>query len=684
MICPNAGKKPCFYRLHQETRQDDFAWLRDDQRSDPEMLAYLAQENRYTEQQMAPLSGLQAELFTEMTGRLPGNDHSVPFLKNGHWYQQRYNQGEDYPYWVWRQDRPEAEWQTLFNCNQRAQGCDYYQLGALELTYDHRFLAVTEDRQARRIYQTQIFDLHNDCWLADVIDGVSASILWANDGKTLYYIKQDEQTLLPWQVWRHQVGSDPATDHLVFEEQDERFYLSLGQTSSEDYLLIILDSTSSSEVWCLAANNPQASAHCFLPRSEDREYSLDHYLGHFYIRSNHQGYNFGLYRCQQPQQATCSWQTLIPADEQRIIEEFQLFSDWLVTEQRQQGQIALWQYRLDGTDPRQLPKLEENGVVWIGYNPQVNTTKLRYHYSSLTAPTTTYQWDLATGEQQLLKQMNIPDYHPENYQSDWRWLMMEDGCQVPVSLVWRRDCYQPGKNPLLVYGYGAYGTIIDADFSLVRQSLLDRGFIYAIVHVRGGGELGRPWYDAGRLTQKMNTFTDFIGATRQLLDQCIGDRQRCYAMGGSAGGLLIGAVSNMAPDLYHAMVAQVPFVDVLTTMLDETIPLTTGEYEEWGNPNHAADYHTMRQYSPYDNVAAQDYPHLLVTTGLHDSQVQYWEPAKWVAKLRSIKTDSHQLLLHTDMGAGHGGKSGRYQAFHDVALEWSFLIGLASGQWPKT
>ncbi|MBT0726275.1 S9 family peptidase [Rosenbergiella australiborealis] len=681
---PQARRIPYIHQNHGEERYDEFAWLRDDERSDQDVIDYLIAENRWCEQQLAPLSALQETLYAEMTARIPGNDHSVPFLKAGYWYQQRYQQGDDYPRWVWRKDNSQAQWRTLLDCNIRARDAEYYELGALEITADHRYMAVTEDYLSRREYTLRIKDLREQKWLPTVIEGLSPSIVWANDGQTLFYIKQDPQTLLPWQVWRHQLGNDPSQDTLIYEEHDDSFYVSLTSSSSEQRLFILLDSSTVSEAWAIDANNPHLPPCCVLERRANHEYSIDHFEEHYFIRSNRDGINFGLYRCTQDDTSEQNWHEVIPAKKDRILEDFQLFNDWLVTEEREQGIIQLCQYSLHNGQRYTLPKQAENGVVWIGHNPEVNTTRLRFGYSSLTTPTTTYEWDLNTHQLQRLKQVQIPLYDEHAYQSDWRWLTMRDGVKVPVSLVWRRDCLEPGKNPLLVYGYGAYGAVLEADFSFTRQSLLDRGFIYAMVHVRGGGELGRAWYDVGRLQYKMNSFNDFIDATQQLLQQGMGDSKRCYAMGGSAGGLLVAGVSNLAPTLFHGILAQVPFVDVVSTMLDESIPLTTGEYEEWGNPNIKEDYEVIRTYSPYDNVCEQAYPHLFVTTGLHDSQVQYWEPAKWVAKLRKMKTDAHQLLLYTDLDAGHGGKSGRYQAYVDIARECSFLIGLATGEWPKS
>ncbi|WP_029686775.1 S9 family peptidase [Tatumella saanichensis] len=684
MAAPEAAKHPYPLVMHGETRVDPYYWLRDDQRSRPEVLDYLHQENQYCLEQLAAVKTLENDLYKEIVARIPARDQSVPYDKNGYLYQQRYEEGAEYPSWFRAPltATGQGDWQCLLDGNQRADSRDYYNLGALDITPDNRLMAVAEDFQSRRQYEIRFYDIDRRQWLDDVLTGVSPSLMWANDNQTLFYIRQDEETLLPWQVWRHQVGTPVSDDQLVYEESDDSFYLSLGKTTSEDYIEIIIDSTTTSEVWLVQANQPDHPPVCFLSRREDHEYELDHYQQQFYIRSNAQGINFGLYSVSQSDPQETQWQTLIPVRESRVLESFQVFRDWLVTEERENGLSCLSQYHRFRDERRDIEFDDATYVAWLGFNPNPDTAMLRYGYSSMTTPVTTYQLDLDSGERKVLKQSAVKGFQADRYHSEYLWLTMEDGCQVPVSVVYRKSLYQPGKNPLLVYGYGAYGSSMDADFSSSRLSLLDRGFVYALIHVRGGGELGQAWYDAGRLENKQNSFSDFISGTEQLLARGYGDPQRCYAMGGSAGGLLMGAVINQAPALYHGVVAQVPFVDVLTTMLDESIPLTTGEYDEWGNPADEESYRTIRAYSPYDNICAGEYPHLLVTTGLYDSQVQYWEPAKWVAKLRETATGDQLLLLWTDMTSGHGGKSGRFKGCEDIAQEMAFLIGLSEGILP--
>ncbi len=684
MTIPKAAKHPHTMLLHGDTRTDDYYWLRDDERSRPEVLDYLQQENDYCQQQLAPLKALEETLYQEMVARIPPKDHSVPYLKNGFLYQQRFEAGGEYPLWYRARETATGEprWQCLIDCNKRAENHPFYSLGALDITTDNRLMAVAEDFLSRRQYEIRLYDLHEDRWYPEVLEGVSPSLMWANDGRTLFYVRQDPETLLPWQVWRHEAGTPVDHDQLVYQEEDDSFYVSLGKTTSEDYIEIIIDSTTTSEIWLVDASHPQADPECFLPRREGHEYGLDHYQQQFYIRSNAAGINFALYSAEQSQRDETHWKTLIPVREHRVLEDFQVFRDWLVTEERENGLSCLSQYHRFRDEQRLISFDDPTYVTWLGYNPSPETSQLRYGYSSMTTPATTYQLDLDSGERKTLKQSTVKGFSAEKYHSEYLWLTMDDDCQVPVSLVYRKDLFRHGENPLLVYGYGAYGSSMDADFSSSRLSLLDRGFVYALIHIRGGGELGQAWYDAGRLANKQHSFSDFIQSTRQLVDRGYGRPQHCYAMGGSAGGLLMGAVVNQAPELYHGVVAQVPFVDVVTTMLDESIPLTTGEYDEWGNPQQADSYAIIRAYSPYDNVAAQDYPHMLVTTGLHDSQVQYWEPAKWVAKLRDSKTDNNLLLLWTDLEAGHGGKSGRFKAYEDTAMESAFLIALAEGKLP--
>ncbi|MGM3172642.1 S9 family peptidase [Dickeya lacustris] len=673
MKAPQAEKRPHLMTMHGETRIDNYYWLRDDNRHSPEVLDWLTQENRYCEQAMAAHEGLRQTLYDEMVARIPAEDVSVPYVKRGYRYQSRYVPGCEYAIYQRQPEQQSDEWQVLLDANQRAHGKTFYHLGALAVSPDNRFMSVAEDALSRRQYAITFRDLFSGEWLPDCLDNVSADSEWAADSRTFYYVRKHPQTLLAYQVYRHRLGDDPALDELVYEEQDDAFYLSLDKTTSERYILIYLDSTTSSEVLLLDTQDPAARPHVFLPRRTDHEYQIDHFRDAFYVRSNRVGKTFGFYQAKDADES--NWQTLIAPQPDSVFEGFALFDEWYAIEERQQGLTQLrYVHWLTGVS-HPIVFNDPAYVSWLSYNPSPHCTTLRYGYTSMTTPTTLYELDMATGVQRLLKQSEVKQFDASHYRSERLWIQASDGESVPVSLVYHKAC-KLAESPLLVYGYGAYGSSIDPDFSSSRLSLLDRGFVYALVHVRGGGELGQRWHDQGRLSNKLNSFTDFIDVTQVLLARGYGDPANVFAMGGSAGGLLMGAVVNMAPALFKGVVAQVPFVDVLTTMLDESIPLTTGEYDEWGDPNDAVDYHVIRRYSPYDNVTAQAYPHMLVTTGLHDSQVQYWEPAKWVAKLRELKTDDNLLLLHTDMGAGHGGKSGRLAQFDDIALEFTFLVSL--------
>ena len=679
MTPPEAKKIPHVMTLHGDTRIDNYYWLRDDERTAPEVLAYLRAENDYCQQQLAPQKALQAELLQELIERIPARDHSVPYVKKGYRYQSRYEEGNEYTIYA-RQPADTAtpeRWDTLLDGNQRAADSEFYTLGGVAISPDNQMMAVAEDFLSRRVYGIRFCDLESGEWYPEVLEGVASAMAWASDAKTLYYVLKDKQTLLPYQVWRHTLGTPQQQDQLVYEELDDTFYVSVYKTTSEEYVAIALGSSTTSEILLLDAAQPDAQPQLFCARRKDHEYSVDHYQGHFYVRSNREGINFGLYRTETADEQ--QWQALIAPRADIVLEGYTLFRDWLVVEERQQGLTRLRQINWQSGESSSIAFDDPAYVTWIGHNPTPESSKVRYGYSSMTTPDTLFELDLDTGEREVLKQTEVKGFDAACYRSERHWVTMRDGVNVPVSLVYRKDRYQPGTNPLLVYGYGSYGSSMDADFSARRLSLLDRGFVFALTHIRGGGEMGQQWYDDGRLLNKMNTFHDFIDITDALIEKKYGDPEKLYAMGGSAGGLLMGAVINMVPERFHGVVAQVPFVDVVTTMLDESIPLTTGEYDEWGNPADEQYYHYIRQYSPYDNVTAQAYPHLLITTGLHDSQVQYWEPAKWVAKLRELKTDDHLLLLHTDMDSGHGGKSGRFKAYEDVALEYAFLIGLDSG-----
>ena len=668
--------------LHGDTRTDDYYWLRDDTRSDQDVLDYLHQENDYGRDVMASQQALQERLLKEIVDRLPQREVSAPYTRNGYRYRHVYEPGCEYAIYQ-RQSVLSSEWdewQVLLDANKRAAHSEFYTLGGLAVSPDNKIMALAEDYLSRRQYGLRFRNLETGNWYPEMLDNVTPDFVWINDSETLYYVRKHAKTLLPYQVWRHTIGTPACQDELVYEEKDETYYVSLHKTTSQHYVIIYLASATTSECLLLDAELPDAQPIMFLPRRKDHEYNLDHYQHTFYLRSNREGKNFGLYRTKVRNDK--QWEVLIPPRDHIMLEGFTLFTDWLVVEERQRGLTSLRQINRKTREVTGIAFDDPAYVTWLAYNPEPETSRLRYGYSSMTTPDTLFELDMDTGERRVLKQTEVHGFDASQYRSEHLWIKARDGVEVPVSLVYNRKHFRKGQNPLLVYGYGSYGTSIDADFSSRRLSLLDRGFVYAIAHIRGGGELGQHWYEDGKFLKKRNTFNDYIDVCDALLAQGYGSTRYCYGMGGSAGGMLIGTVINERPGLFHGAIAQVPFVDVVTTMLDESIPLTTGEFEEWGNPQDETYYRYMKSYSPYDNVSAQAYPHLLVTTGLHDSQVQYWEPAKWVAKLRATKTDDNLLLLCTDMDAGHGGKSGRFKSYEGVALEFAFLVALAQGTLP--
>lgn len=679
---PKAKRIPHAMTLHGDTRIDNYFWLRDDERSRPEVLDYLREENEYGQQVMATQRSLQERVLKEIIDRIPPREVSAPYSKNGYRYRQVYEPGCEYAIYQRQSVLKEEwdEWEVLLDSNQRAAQSEFYTLGGLGISPDNTMMALAEDYLSRRQYGLRLCNLQNGEWYPEVLENVSPEFAWSNDSQTLWYVRKHPTTLLPYQVWRHTVGASPHSDALVYEEKDETFYVSLHTTTSRQFAVIYLASATTSEVRLLNTEMPDAEPVCFLPRRKDHEYSLDHYQHAFYLRSNREGKNFGLYRTHERDER--QWETLIAPRQDVMLEGFTLFTDWLVVEERQRGLTSLRQINRKTREVVGIAFDDPAYVTWLAYNPEPETSRLRYGYSSMTTPDTLFELDMDTGERRVLKQQEVKGFEASHYRSEHLWIKARDGVEVPVSLVYRREHFRKSVSPLLVYAYGSYGASEDADFSASRLSLLDRGFVFAIAHVRGGGELGQQWYEDGKFLCKKNTFNDYLDVCDALLAQGYGNPRLCYGMGGSAGGMLMGVAINERPELFHGVVAQVPFVDVLTTMLDESIPLTTGEFEEWGNPQDEEYYRYMKSYSPYDGVTAQAYPHLLVTTGLHDSQVQYWEPAKWVAKLRELKTDDNLLLLCTDMDSGHGGKSGRFKSYEGVALEYAFLIGLAQGTLP--
>ena len=673
MMPPKANKIPHVMTEHGDTRTDNYYWLRDDARKDKQVIDYLKAENAYTESVMAAGKTLENMLYNEMVERMAQNDASVPYDYNGYTYQTIYQEGKDFPIYQRKPIGSDGEWEILVDGNERAKGHEFYQLGDLAISPDNKRIAIAEDKEGRRNYTVAYKDLTDKTWQENVLTNISANLVWANDSQTLFYVDKDPQTLLPYQIYRHQYGSDRKQDVKIFEENDDRFYTWMEKSKSEDYILVTIASSTTSEYRLIDANAPEKPMVVFSPRQEGREYYIDHFKGEFYIRSNHESELYGLYKTAS---IDAPWQTVIAPQPEVDLESFELFNRWLVLEERKQGLVSLRQIDWKTGQSTNIIFDDPVYMAWLSVNPQADSEELRFGYTSMTTPSSTYQWNMQTKEKQLLKQQEVKGFKHDLYESERIWVKAQDGVEVPVSLVYRKDLFKKGENPILIYGYGSYGSSIDPSFSSARLSLLDRGFVYAIVHVRGGGELGKRWYNQGKMEHKVNSFTDFIDATKYLINQGYGAPKHVYAMGGSAGGLLMGAVINMAPELYRGVVAQVPFVDVLTTMLDASIPLTTGEYEEWGDPADKDVYFRLKSYSPYDNVEAKAYPHLLVTTGLHDSQVQYWEPAKWVAKLRELKTDNNLLLLETDMSAGHGGKSGRFNRLRDTAREYAFILML--------
>lgn len=675
MVPPVAPKRPHRLEKHGDVRIDDYYWLRD--RDDPEVVAYLEGENAYQQAVMAGTADFEARLFEEIKGRIKQTDMSVPYREGDYRYYRRVEDGRDYKIYCRASIGSEAE-EILLDVNMVAAGHEFCDIGARRVSPSQRLLAYAVDTIGRRQYTIRFRDIASGVDLADVIPDVAANVAWSSDSTTVFYTRQDPTTLRPFQIYRHRLGTDAAADVLVYEEQDETFSCAIGSSRSKRFLLIGSYQTMSTEFRYLDASDATGRFVVFLPRTRGHEYDVDHYRGRFYIRTNADARNFRLMETNETQPARRHWRELVAHRDDVLFEGFELFRDHLVIEERHQGLTRL-HIRPWGNEGGHDVAFDEPAYdAYIDTNREPGTSVLRFGYTSMTTPVSVYDYDMATRERTLLKRDEVVgDFDPEHYQTERLFATAADGNRVPISLVARRDTKRDGTAPLLLYGYGSYGISMEAAFRSSRLSLLDRGVTFAIAHVRGGEELGRRWYEDGRLRHKRNTFTDFIACADHLIAERYAAEERLFAMGGSAGGLLMGAVINMRPDLFHGAVAQVPFVDVVTTMLDKSIPLTTGEYDEWGDPNEKRAYDYIRSYSPYDNVTAVPRPHLLVMTGLHDSQVQFWEPAKWVAKLRALKVDNRRLLLKTNMDAGHGGASGRDRQYRETALQYAFLLDLA-------
>lgn len=676
---PVAEKIPHEMNLHGVQRNDDYYWMRDDDRKDPKVIAHLEAENSYKKAQFAPFESLQQTLFDELVGRLDKDESSVPYLWHTHWYSRRYQQGFEYP--IIARSKVLGETETiLLDVNVRAEGQDFYGLGGVTVSPDESMLAFGEDLLSRRMYKIYFKSIESGEFLKDTLEGTDGRLVWANDNQHVFYIKKDPQTLLGNQVFRHQLGTEQAQDVLVYEELDDTYYISLGQSLDETRIVLHHESTITSEVSVLDANTPLGQFVPLLAREEGHEYSVAKLGDEYYIVTNWLAENFRLMKVNESEFADKrQWQQVIAADDDVRIEDILLLKDFLIVQTRVNGLSHIEVRPFGEQSTYHLAFNDPAYVVGLDVNASQLSDKLRVYYSSPTTPESIYEYDLTSPSTRvLLKQEKVlGQFDSELYQAERLFINARDGVKVPVTLVYRKDTFtKDGTNPLYQYGYGAYGHTIEPDFDSSALSLLDRGVVYAIAHVRGGEMLGRPWYDNGRMLNKQNSFNDFVDVTKALTEQGYADSKRVVAAGGSAGGLLMGSVINQAPELYFAVASHVPFVDIVTTMLDESIPLTTNEYDEWGNPNEKAYFDYMLSYSPYDQITRQDYPHLLVTTGLHDSQVQYFEPAKWVAKLRDYKTDDNQLLFHIDMEAGHGGKSGRYRRYQDTAQEYAFFLGL--------
>lgn len=672
---PVADKVNKELTIHGDTRTDNYYWMND--REDPKVIAYLKAENAYLDTMTRSSAKLRTKLYEEMKSRIMETDVSVPYLKEGYYYYSRYEQGKEYPVYCRKKGSTEAAEEIILNVNDLAKGHAYYQVGGMTVSPDGQWLAYGVDTVSRRRYVIHIKNLQTGELQPELISETFGNVAWASDNKTFFYTTKDTSTLRENKIFRHLTGTKASDDQLVYEEKDETYSTGVTRCKSGKYIMIESSSTLSSEYRILDASKPTAAFKVFQPRQKDMLYHIDHQDNQFYIVTNWDAVNFRLMQCPLDKTERSNWKEVIAHRPDVLLEGLDLFRDHMVLSERSKGLTQLRVINTRTHEDHYLHFDEPAYVASTSVNPEFDTKVLRYSYTSMTTPVSTYDYNMDTKQNELRKRQEVlGGYDPKNYITERIYVTARDGAKVPVSIVYKKGFEKNGRMPLLLYGYGSYGHSIDPVFSSNRLSLLDRGFAYAIAHIRGGEEMGRQWYEDGKLFKKKNTFTDFIDCADYLVAQHYTDSTHLYAMGGSAGGLLMGAVVNMRPTLWNGVIAAVPFVDVVTTMLDESIPLTTGEFDEWGNPKKKEYYDYMKSYSPYDNVIPQAYPNMLVTTGLHDSQVQYWEPAKWVAKLREVKTDHHLLLLHTNMEAGHGGASGRFKPLEEIAMQYAFLITL--------
>ncbi|EAS19520.1 endopeptidase [Flavobacteria bacterium BBFL7] len=674
---PIAKKIPHVHEAHGHQRIDNYHWMT--QRDAPEVVDYLTQENDYYDKMSLHTEQLKVDLFEEIKSRINEDDESVPYFWNGYWYYTKMKKGESYPFYYRKKDLLSNVEELLFNVNEMAVGHDFFQLTGMSVSPDNRMVSYGVDTVGRRQYTIYVKNLISNEVLPQSLELTTGGAVWDAGNTTLFFVRKDEQTLRANQIFKYKLGDHPENASIVYQEDDEIYNCYVYKSKSREYIMIKSSSTLTDEVRFIKADQPDSEFKIVQPRTDELEYSVLHYGDHFYIMTNKDdATNFKIMKTEVSKPEMENWVDLIPHHPDVLLEDFEIFKKYLVISDRFNGlnriRIKSWDHTVDYF----LPFDNETYTAFTGGNYDFDTVKLRYQYNSLTTPPSVIEFDMDTREEVVLKTQKIQDplFSADDYTSERVWATAKDGVKVPISLVYKKDLKRESGNPLLLYGYGSYGSTIDPYFSISRLSLLNRGFIYAIAHIRGSEYLGRPWYEDGKMFAKRNTFTDFIACSEHLINEGYTSSSHLYASGGSAGGLLMGAVMNMAPQLYNGILSAVPFVDVVTTMLDDSIPLTTGEYDEWGNPNHKDSYDYMLSYSPYDQITAQEYPNLLVTTGYHDSQVQYWEPAKWVARLRELKKDNNILLFKTDMTSGHSGASGRYDALKEVAIDFAFLLDL--------
>ncbi len=665
---------------HGDKRIDDYYWMNDYFKKGPDsnkVVAYLTGENNYYDTMMSASKPLQEKLYTEMKARIKEKDESVPVFKNGYYYYSRLVEGEDYFVYCRKKESLDAAEEILMDVNAMAEGHNYYSAIGFSVSPDNKLMAFGIDTLSRRQYKIYIKNLETGETYPDEITGTEGGPVWANDNKTIFYTAKNPVTLLSEKIKKHVLGTPADADKVVYEEKDPSNYIGVGKSKSEKYIMITSEAILSSEVRWINANKPDDAFGVFQPRMKEVLYEVDHANDQFYIRTNLQAKNFKIVTCTEDKKDTGNWKGLIPHNDSVLVSGFDLFKNFLAINERKGGLTQVHILNTQNNSSHYLAFEEATYLANITTNPDYNSGVMRFNYTSLTTPNSVYDYNMVSKEKKLMKQQEIVGgYDPKEYETERLIATAKDGTKVPISIVYKKGFRKDGNRPLLLYGYGAYGNSTDATFSSVRLSLLNRGFAFAIAHIRGGQELGRYWYEDGKMMKKKNTFTDFIDCAKFLIAHKYTSEKHLYANGGSAGGLLMGAVVNMGPGLWNGVIAAVPFVDVISTMSDPSIPLTTNEYDEWGNPANEENYNYMKSYSPYDNVEKKAYPNMLVTTGLHDSQVQYFEPAKWVAKLRAMKTDNNKLFLYTNMEAGHGGASGRYKPLKDKAREYAFLLAL--------